>query len=78
MTKNITGLFALLFCMLQTVAVHAQTGAPDWLEDSLYGSGKLNTVTAVVGIILLGIAIWLFSLDRKLKKLEDKMNRPIN
>lgn len=35
---------------------------------------KIYVVVAVLAIILLGIGIYLVSLDRKLKKLEEKMD----
>lgn len=74
--KNISALPALLFCMLSTLTATAQNAAPSWLENSLYASGKINTVVVVVAVILIGIALWLFALDRKLRKLEEKINKP--
>ncbi len=75
--ENMKTFVAFMLCMLSTLTASAQTGAPNWLEDSLYASGKMNTVAVVVGIILLGIGIWLFTLDRKLKKLEEKIEKPM-
>ncbi len=48
-------------------------GAPSWLENSLYGNGKINTVVAVVAVIILGIGLWLWAQDRRLKRMEEKM-----
>jgi type IV secretory pathway VirB2 component (pilin) len=76
MPKNIRGVIAFMLCMLFTLTASASTGAPGWLEESLYATGKFNTVTAVVGIIIAGLAIWMFTMDRKLKKLEEKIQRP--
>lgn len=36
---------------------------------------KIFVVVAVLSIILLGIGIYLNSLDRKVKKLEDQLNK---
>ena len=36
---------------------------------------KIYVVIAVLSIILLGIGFYLNSLDRKVKKLEDKINK---
>ena len=36
---------------------------------------KLFIVVAVLSVILLGIGFYLSSLDRKLKKLEDEINK---
>ena len=49
--------------------------APSWLEDSLYRGGKINAVVAVVAVIILGIGLWMFTMDRKLRRLE-KMHKP--
>lgn len=48
-------------------------GEPGWLVDALYGSGKINTVIAVVGVILVGLAIWLFRQDRRIARMEKRM-----
>lgn len=66
---------ALLSLFLFAAAAQAQNAAPTWLEESLYGNGKINAVLAVVTIILLGIGIWMFSMDRRLKRMEDRADR---
>lgn len=58
--------------LLMTVATNAQNAAPSWLESTLYGSGKINVVVAVVAIIILGIGTWLWRMDRRITKLERK------
>jgi uncharacterized protein HemX len=68
-TQTIIALITLFCCL--PGAVLAQGTSPAWLEESLHGNGKINTVIAVVAIILLGIGIWLFVQDRKLTRLED-------
>ncbi len=40
--------------------------------DFMRSDGKIYVVMAVVVIIVLGLFIYLFSLDRKMKKLEEK------
>ena len=40
------------------------------VADQLVENSKLNAVIVVAAIILLGIFIFLFSLDKKIKKLE--------
>ena len=44
--------------------------APGWVENSLYANGKINAVIAVIMIILVGILIWMFMLDKRLRKIE--------
>jgi CcmD family protein len=48
----------------------AQTGT-DWLENTMFSSGKINVVVAVVSVVFVFIVIYLISIDRKLKKLEE-------
>jgi CcmD family protein len=38
----------------------------------LRSSGKIYIVIAVITVIFIGLAIYLFSIDRRLKKLEDQ------
>lgn len=42
--------------------------------DSIDDASKINSVIGVASVILLGIAFFLFYLERRLKKLEDKLN----
>jgi hypothetical protein len=61
----------LLVSLFLPVATFAND-APDWLENTLFSSGKMNTVIAVVLVILIGILIWLFIQDKRIKRLEEK------
>lgn len=54
----------------------AQT-APSSLNESVYASGKIYVVVACAAIILIGLILFLFSIDRRLKKLE-KYSDPKN
>lgn len=59
-------------------AVPASTfaqGAPGWLEETMFASGKINTVVAVVSVVLLGLAGWMFAMDLKLRKLEKRIRK---
>jgi hypothetical protein len=44
--------------------------APGWVEDSLYRSGKINAVVVVVAVILVGLAVWMFRMDRRITAME--------
>ena len=46
--------------------------APNWLETTLYGNGKINVVVVVVSIIILGIGIWMWRMDRRIRLMEKK------
>ncbi len=63
-----------LLLLLGSVAAQAQV-APSWLEDKLYGGGKMNAVVVVVAIIIVGIGAWLWMQDRRLKRMEEKINK---
>ncbi len=70
--RSLSRLSALLVTLTAPFWVLAQGNAPSWLLETLNGSGKMNTVIIVVGIILVGLFAWLFALDRRIKKLEEK------
>ncbi len=59
-------LFILLF--LSSI-VELSYGATDHYENS----AKLNTVVACVAVILIGIAIFLFYLERRISKMEKSL-----
>jgi ABC-type amino acid transport system permease subunit len=40
---------------------------------SMYDSGKIYVVIAVLAVVLLGFFIYLFNMDRKIKSLEQKI-----
>lgn len=65
-----TTLAGLLFLMATGARAQA---TPTWLEDGLYGGGKMNAVAVVVAIIVLGIGLWLWAQDRRLRALERRM-----
>lgn len=46
--------------------------AGNW-EDTFYAEGKINVVLTVVAIMFLGLAWKLFSMDRKVAKLEKEI-----
>jgi CcmD family protein len=44
------------------------------IENSLYANGKINIVVGVVVIIFSGIIFYLIRMERKIKRLEKKVN----
>lgn len=64
-------LTALLLLILSYVTVFAQK-KDDTIEmaDALRSSGKIYVVVSVIVIIFAGLAIYLFSIDRRLRKIE--------
>ena len=60
----------LLLLLLSFTTVFAQTGQSTDMADALRSSGKIYVVVLVIAIIFIGLAIYLFSIDRRLKKIE--------
>ncbi|OJJ23736.1 hypothetical protein BKI52_05140 [marine bacterium AO1-C] len=73
--------FVIAFISLSFVNLYAQGGkdvkvkkpfdAP--MADALRESGKIYVVVVVLGIVLTGVFIYLISLDRKIKKIEQEI-----
>jgi CcmD family protein len=59
---------ALLLATCTTL--FAQQSQPVEMADALRSSGKIYVVIITVAIIFIGLAIYLFSIDRRLKKIE--------
>ena len=66
-TKKHLSIFLLLVSPLTTLL--AQTD-PDFMRSM----GKMYVVVAVIVAIFIGIVVYLFSLDRKITKLENQIN----
>lgn len=63
--------FLILCCLvLSNLAVFAQQPANVEMADEMRSSGKIYVVIATIAIIFVGLAIYLFSIDRRLKKIE--------
>jgi hypothetical protein len=62
-------LISLLFVFLLSLPIFAQDAGIE-MADGFRQSGKIYVVVAVMAAIFVGIAIALFSLDRRLRKLE--------
>lgn len=67
--KSLIAVIALLALPMRTFAA---AGAPGWLEETMFASGKINTVVMVVAAVLLGITMWMILLDRRIGRLEKK------
>jgi CcmD family protein len=72
--RKVRMIFILLF-LLQYAS--AQNSNAVEMADLMRQSGKIYVVVGVLCIIFLGIVIYLFSIDRKLNKLEKELrNKP--
>ena len=61
----------LLLLILSTVGAFAQNAGAQMAE-TFRSSGKIYVVVAIIAIIFTGLAIYLFNMDRRLKKIEKK------
>ena len=66
MRKLLTFLCLTLFGL----AVFAQGAKGTEMADAMRASGKIYVVIATIAIIFVVLAIYLFSIDRRLKKIE--------
>jgi CcmD family protein len=74
--KTYKKIIASITLLLLSVSIYAQPAAPSTsLDETVMNSGKIYIVIAVLTVILIGIFIYLFSIDRKLRKLEKKANQ---
>lgn len=65
MKMNIKPLIICLLLVLSTVSSFAQSSG---LDEYFYASGKIRVVVAVASIVMIGLLIYVFSIDRRLKK----------
>ncbi|MGN6179010.1 MAG: CcmD family protein [Mucilaginibacter sp.] len=63
-------LLILVLLMINAIAAFAQNNGGTEMADALRSSGKIYVVISVICIIFAGLAIFLFSIDRRLKKIE--------
>jgi len=69
--------FLLLIAVLCTCNLFAQNAPAANVEmaDGMMASGKIYVVVGVVLIILAGLLLYLVSIDRKVTKMENEMNK---
>lgn len=60
-----------LLTVLPTLLIHAQS--PE-MADVMRSNGKIYVVVAILVAIFLGIVLYLFVLERRVKKMEDHLN----
>ncbi|HEY1025254.1 MAG TPA: CcmD family protein [Sphingobacteriaceae bacterium] len=60
-----------IFCLFTFIGgAFAQQDAGVKMAEALRSSGKIYVVVAVIAVIFLGLIIYLFTLDRRIKKIE--------
>ncbi|MEM9548427.1 MAG: CcmD family protein [Bacteroidota bacterium] len=69
--KKFTPLLLIVgLLLMNSGTLHAESPAIDFLRSI----GKIYSVIAVIVVILLGIAFFLYRMDNKLTKLENQIN----
>jgi len=63
-------LFAFSFLLLAFCSTFAQDVNGVEMATELRNSGKIYVVVAVLAVIFIGLAFYLFSIDNRLKKIE--------
>jgi CcmD family protein len=63
-------IFVLAPLLALNLAAFAEQNQSVDMADALRSSGKIYVVIITVTIIFIGLAIYLFSIDRRLKKIE--------
>lgn len=63
-------IYVLALLLLSYIGAFAQQGQGVEMADALRSSGKIYVVIATITIIFVGLAIYLFAIDRRLKKIE--------
>lgn len=63
-------IFALML-LLSSAQLFAQSGDVE-MADAMRSNGKIYVVVTCIVIILAGLLVYLFSLDKRLKKIEKK------
>ncbi len=60
----------ILSLLLLVQNVMAQNNAPVEMADAMRDSGKIYVVVAVMSIVFIGLIVYLFTIDKRLKKVE--------
>jgi hypothetical protein len=69
-------LLTALFAVILLPAQVTEKTLDQKIATSLHENGSMNVVFVVVAVILAGLFIGLWRLDRKVTKLEKEMNEP--
>ena len=69
MIKKVGRLSLLIVCLLCSTISFAQEKQVE-MADTMRSNGKIYTVVAVCLTILIGLFLYVFAIDRKLRKLE--------
>lgn len=72
MKKYFKSLLLILMAHVCVASVYAQDPAVNANTDVMRSNGKIYVVMAVVATIVTGLFIYVYSIDKKISKLENK------
>ena len=64
-------LISVIILLLTCTAIFAQPNNVE-MADTMRSSGKIYVVIATIAIVFVGLAVFLFAIERRVKKLEDQ------
>jgi len=70
--KSLNKIFFTLLALSLTLSAQAQDHVE--MADTMRSEGKIYVVVGIILIVLTGLVAYLFLLDRKVKKLEDRLS----
>ena len=65
-------IFLLSVMLLYSLNILAQQASNSAINDAMRNSGKIYVVVTVMTIVFVGIIAYLFTIDKRLKKIENK------
>jgi len=68
-------IFALVMALTSGFAFAQEAQNPDALATVMRSNGKIYVVVAVALTVMLGLIVYLFSLDKKITKLEKDLKK---
>lgn len=72
MLRSMKKLLSILTLTISVLTAFGQQGGPE-MADTMRSNGMIFVLVGVILIILAGLFIYLFSIERKVKKLEQKI-----
>ncbi len=63
-------ILSLLLIIIQATQTFSQQNTTVEMATGLRSSGKIYVVVAVISVIFIGLLVYLFTIDKRLKKIE--------
>ena len=68
-------ILSLVFLLSAFVSSAQETASSPQMADSFRSEGKIYVVISVIGIIFTALVVFLIVIERKVKKLENQINK---